>query len=84
MIASPAIATAQAAALAGETSAQIGYILTTKALAEETAIAVFPLLLLEATAILDSLAAYAATQPAWAAATATVTQSASSAATYWD
>jgi len=84
MSASPSIATAQAAALAGETSSQIGYILTTKALAEGSAIAVFPLLLLETAAILDGLAAYAAIQPAWAAATAAVSQSASSAAAYWD
>lgn len=56
-----AIATAEAAAALGVSSARIGYQLTNQALQESGAVAVFPLLLVELAAIGESFAAYAAT-----------------------
>lgn len=55
------VATGEAAATLGTTSGKLGFQLTLKALDEDTAIAVFPLLFLSLAAIAEGLAAYVAT-----------------------
>lgn len=62
-----ALATAEASAATGVAAAQIGYRLTTQTLNAQAdeAVTVFPLLLLEFTAIAGGFAAYAATDVAW-------------------
>jgi len=63
--ASAALAAAEARAATGTAAARLGYQLTTEALKKSEAATVFPLLLLELTAISDSFTAYAATDAAW-------------------
>jgi hypothetical protein len=78
-----ALATAEAAAAVGVAAGQLGYQLTTKALQESSAAAVFPLLLLEFTAIAGGFAAYAATEAAARLADANAQASATRGAAYW-
>ena len=66
--ASAAVDLARASAALGTASARLGYELTTKALDESSAAAVFPPVLLEVTAIAESFAAYALVDLAWEAA----------------
>lgn len=78
-----ALALAEASAAAGITAAQLGYQLTTQALKESGAVAVFPLLLLELTAIAEGFAAYAATGAAADLANAAAQAASAEAAAYW-
>lgn len=78
-----ALAAAQAAAAAGTAAAELGYALTTRAVEESDAVAVFPLLAVELAAIAGGLAAYAATDVAATAAEATATAAAAAAAAEW-
>lgn len=80
---SAALALAEASAAAGTASAQLGYQLTTQALKESGAVVVFPLLLLEFTAIAGGFAAYAATDVAARFAEARVKAAADEAAAFW-
>lgn len=66
--ASAAVQLAEASAAAGTATARLGYQLTTEALDESTAAAVFPLLALELGAIAESYVAYIAVDLAWEAA----------------
>lgn len=76
-------ALAEASAAAGTASARLGYQLTTQALKESGAVAVFPLLLLELTAIAEGFAAYAATDTAAKLATVAAEAALTEAAAYW-
>ncbi|MBI2517095.1 MAG: hypothetical protein HYV95_09275 [Opitutae bacterium] len=78
-----ALALAEASAAAGTAAAQLGYQLTTQALKESSAVAVFPLLLLELTAIAEGFAAYAATDAAAKLATATAQAAVARGTAYW-
>lgn len=78
-----AVALAEASAAAGTAAAQIGYQLTTEALKESSAATVFPLLLVELTAVAEGLAAYAATDVAALAATVETAAAAELAAAKW-
>lgn len=74
---------AEASAAAGVVAAQLGYTLTTEALKESAAVTVFPLLLLEITALGEGLAAYGATSLGAAAATAQVKASLAAGTAHW-
>ena len=65
--AAPAVAAAEIAASAGIAAAQIGYRLTTQTLnaSVDDAATVFPLLLVEVTAIAGGVTAYHAVDEAW-------------------
>jgi hypothetical protein len=80
---SAALALAEASAAAGSAAARLGYQLTTQALKESSAVAVFPLLLLELTAIAEGFAAYAATDAAARLADAQAQAAAARGAAYW-
>lgn len=60
-----ALALAESAAAAGTAAGQLGYTLTQKALQSSSAAAVFPLLLLEGTAVATGFAAYIGSEAAW-------------------
>lgn len=62
-----ALATAKASAAAGVANAQLGYALTTQTLnaSVQEAATIFPLLALEASAIVNGFLAYAATRTNW-------------------
>lgn len=64
----PAVSAAVQLAEASAATARLGYQLTTEALDESTAAAVFPLLALELGAIAESYVAYIAVDLAWEAA----------------
>lgn len=79
-----AVALAEASAAAGTAVARVGYQLTTEALKESGAATVFPLLVVELTAVAEGLAAYAATDVAALAATVEATAAAELAAAQWN
>ena len=81
--ASAAVALAEASAAVGTAAAQLGYTLTTKALAESTAAAVFPLLAVELAAIGEGFAAYIAVDAAAKVAEAAAEAGARAAALHW-
>lgn len=62
-----ALATAEASAASGVANARLGYQLTTRTLDAnvQEAATIFPLLALEGSAIVEGLAAFAATRTAW-------------------
>ncbi|HTQ31594.1 MAG TPA: hypothetical protein VMI53_10325 [Opitutaceae bacterium] len=78
-----ALVLAEAAAATGTASAQLGYQLTTQALQASEAAAVFPLLMVELTAIAEGFAAYAATDADALAATDAAQAAAEAGAAYW-
>lgn len=78
-----ALALAETAAAAGTASAQLGYQLTTQALKASEAAAVFPLMMVELTAIAEGYAAYAATDADALAAAVTAQAAAEAGASYW-
>lgn len=76
--------TAKTAAAEGCATAQLAYLLTKEALAEQTAIVVLPLLILESAAIIEGLTAYAATEPNWTQACFAAGRAQARAQSYWD
>ncbi|MBA4136071.1 MAG: hypothetical protein C0518_01990 [Opitutus sp.] len=79
-----ALATAQASAASGVLAAQAGYLLTQKSLAKDTAVLVLPLLALEAAAIAEGFAAYAATNALAGVATLDAAANAAAGRAYWE